>query len=368
MDKDIEKLFKKHKSSVQHLGLASQNTRIVDVLSTGSLQLDYKIKYGGIPQGRITHIYGPTRSLKSTIAMNAVKSAFNKYGNPLCMVLDFERTMDSNQVLSWYKYLGFTEEQADNIIIARDMPEKCFDLAQDFVQHPRSAVLVVDSAGAMEPSKTYDKSFDENAKVAGRALLIKQFLNRINTVNNNCAVIIINQVMDNFGAGLYGPSYTYGGGHALKHMPSLALDVRGFHTKTVKGDKASSNDKINLTVRIEKCKTGGENQQVPIIFDFSEGKFDEFHDLFSLGYELGLLQQMGSWFSLLDSPNSVNEPLLRCQGEDNLKTLIKENPTYVDVMKSYILSQIQVNQEVNYHESSIPIEDHELEDESLDVY
>lgn len=346
LDKDVEQLFKKHRGTIQRLGLAGDNTKTVDVLSTGSLQLDYRINYGGIPQGRITHIYGPTRSLKSTIAMNTILSAFNKYDNPLCMVLDFERTMDDKGVLDWYKFLGFSEEQAKSVIIARDMPEKCFDLAQDFVQHPRAAVLIVDSVGAMEPSKEFEKSFDDNAKVAARAFLVKKFLNKINTVNNNCAVIMINQVMDNFGAGLYGPAYTYGGGNALKHMPSLTLDVKGYHVKDNKTDKTAKNSKVNLTVRVEKCKIGGENQQIPIIFDFNTGRFDKLHDCITLANELGLITQAGAWFYLKETPES-EEILLKMSGGEAFTKAISENPEYVKIIENYVISQIVKNREIN---------------------
>lgn len=353
-DDDVQTLFDKHKGKVKSLILAGENKKKLDVLSTGSLLLDYRIAFGGIPQGRITHIYGPTRSLKTSIGIKAMKSAFDKYGDPLCMVLDFERTMDYEGAIGYYKYLGLTDEQARNIIIARDIPEKCFDVAQDFVQLPRAAVLLVDSIGAMEPGGAYNKSFEENAKVAGRATLVKQFINRINTVNKNCAVIMINQVLDSFSSygSMVAHQYTYGGGNSVKHMPSLTLDVKSYHVKDNSRDRESANSKIQLTVRIDKCKIGGENQSIPIMFDLATGSFDKVQDCLALGYELGILVQSASWYCMYDKPGG-EQILLKSQGQDTFHHNIVTNPELLSIIETLVLTEIENNTVTEFESKSL---------------
>jgi len=140
---NMGELFKKHQKNVSSMGAVSENVTEMEVLSTGSLSLDSKINYGGVPRGRITHIYGPERSLKTTIALKTMLNAFKK--DPTCvgMFVDLEKTLDRNDALDFLRYLGFTEDMLNNqLLVVRDVPEKCFDVAEDFVQYKEAAVLI----------------------------------------------------------------------------------------------------------------------------------------------------------------------------------------------------------------------------------
>lgn len=321
----------------------------IETFSTTSIKLDSFIRYGGIPRGRITHIFGPERSLKTTISALTMKTALEANDTNVVMICDLERTLDSKESVEFFRHLGFKDEwfEKKRIFYVRDYPEMCFNVAEQFVRLDEAAVLVVDSLGAIESINSYNKGFEEHAKIGMNTTLIQSFLKRINTVNNNTAIICLNQVRDNMDArtSKYQP-YRYTGGRNLRHMVSLGLDISGYHEKTDEGkkDSQSSNAIVNLRVRIEKCKLGGENSKSEIKFILDEGRFDELQEIIDLAEDFNMIISAGPWQYLYDDvEGGSGEVLFKCMGKQQMKAELQSNETFRDKIKEAIKANIDRN-------------------------
>lgn len=321
----------------------------IETFSTTSIKLDSFIRYGGVPRGRITHIFGPERSLKTTISALTMKTALEANETNVVMICDLERTLDSKESVEFFKHLGFKDEwfEKKRIFYIRDYPEKCFNVAEQFVKLDEAAVLVVDSLGAIESINSYNKNFEDNAKIGMNTSLIQTFLKRINTINNNAAIICLNQVRDNMDArtSKYQP-YRYTGGRNLRHMVSLGLDISGYHEKTIedKKDSQSSNSIVNLRVRIEKCKLGGENSRSEIKFLLDEGRFDELQEIIDLAEDFNMIISAGPWQYLYnDVDGGDGEVLFKCMGKEKMRIELENNSSLREQIKSAIKAKIESN-------------------------
>lgn len=311
-----------------------------EVFSTTSLALDYRIKYGGIPRAKITHLYGPERSLKTTVALKAALEGLRRHPDGFVVFVDFERNYDTKESISHLYYLGYTNDELDRVIYLRDNPEECFNAVEEYVQDVDCLAVIVDSVGGMISGRSFDKGFEENQKIGLQPVLISDIVKRLNNKNLNAALILINQARDNMNTMGRGPEYKYSGGRTLRHLIHLSIDLNGWHQKTDK-DKESANAKIMLRARIDKCKIGGENSQTQVEFDLSTGLFDRQLDCITLGYQLGVLNNAGSWFSMYDGINGgTGEIIFKKQGGEPFETEIKKTPELWQHIEKLILEEI----------------------------
>lgn len=359
--------LKKKNPDIRKLGILGDEgvQQIQEVLSTSSLAMDYRIKYGGFPRGKIIHIYGPERSLKTTIALKAGLDGLQKDPNNFLVFVDFERNYDTIQSLEHLKYLGFTDEMlTERFIYIRDVPEICFNTVEDLIQYPNCVAVIVDSVGGMLSGRTFDKGFEENKKMGQQPSLISDLVKRLNDRNNNAAIILLNQARDNMNKVGHGPEYIYSGGRTLKHLIHLSLDVKGYHQKLDK-DKESANAKVSLSMRIDKCKTGGENAKTQVEFDLRTGEFNRPLDCIIIGYQLGIMKNSGSWYTMFDGVNGGSgEVLFKKQGGEAFEKEIMQTPELWHHIENLILQEKSNTSTINWAEVEAEYEEPivELED------
>ena len=347
---ELVKSLRRRNSKLQNFGLLGDDAILVDleVFTTSSILLDRMINYGGIPRARITHMYGPERSFKTTVALLTMLHALRKHPEGFAVFADLERNYDAVQSRQHLYYLGFTDEELNRIIYLRDVPEHCFNAIEELIREPNCLMALVDSIGGMISANAYEKKYEENQKMGQQPLMISEILKRLNQANNNTAIVFINQARDVMGGkpGYGGPQYTFSGGRALKHLMHLSLDMSAYHMKSTK-EREDANDAAKISVRIDKCKVGGENSRFSINFDMKTGRFDEAYEVFFLGYQLGFLYNQGAWYYMHDGEGEV---LFKCQGGEAFEAGISAQPEIYQLLKKKVQESIEVPKIIDWAE------------------
>ncbi|KXK27504.1 MAG: protein RecA [Bacteroidetes bacterium OLB12] len=213
----IDKLEKTYgKGTVMKLN----DTKVMDVaaISTGSLGLDIALGIGGIPRGRVTEIYGPESSGKTTLTMHAIAEAQKKGG--LAAFIDAEHAFDK----SYAEKLGIDTE---NLLISQpDNGEQALEIAEHLIRSGAIDIIVIDSVAALVPKGELEGEMGES-KMGLQARLMSQALRKLTgTISKTgCACIFINQLREKIGV-MFGNPETTTGGNALKFYASVRLDIR----------------------------------------------------------------------------------------------------------------------------------------------
>ena len=224
MDKDkaletalsqIERNF--GKGSIMKLG---QDNPVIDIeaISTGSISLDIALGIGGLPKGRITEIYGPESSGKTTLALHVVAEEQKKEG--ICAFVDAEHALDP----SYAKKLGVN---LDELLISQpDTGEQALEITETLVRSGAVSLVVVDSVAALTPRSELEGDMGD-AQVGAQARLMSQAMRKLtgSISRSNCMVIFINQIRMKIGV-MFGSPETTTGGNALKFYASVRLDIR----------------------------------------------------------------------------------------------------------------------------------------------
>lgn len=261
----------------------------LEVISTGITSLDTSIGVGGIPRGRLTEIYGPEGSGKTTLALGICKNA-NKAGLNV-LYIDVENMID-------YKYAKALVGELDKdkfVILQPDTAEDALKIAGKGIESGAFGLIVLDSVGALAPIKEKEADF-EDMSYALVPRLITKFL-RINAYKirtNNVAFVFINQVRDNIGS--YVKSYSTPGGHALKHYVSLILQLK-------RGNKILANKEaigIHVTFTITKNKLSAPFRSATVPIMFGTG-IDELRDLINFAEMTGVLRKSGPFYKFGES-------------------------------------------------------------------
>jgi recombination protein RecA len=260
----------------------------LSVISTGITSLDTSIGVGGIPRGRLTEIYGPEGSGKTTLALGICKNA-NKAGLNV-LYIDVENMID-------YEYAKALVGELDKdkfVILQPDTAEDALKIAGKGIDSGEFGLIVLDSVGALAPVKEKEADF-EDMSYALVPRLITKFL-RINAYKirtNNVAFVFINQVRDNIGS--YVKSYSTPGGHALKHYVSVIVQLK-------KGAKIEANKEvigINVMFTITKNKLSAPFRSATVPIMFGTG-IDELRDLINFSEMIGVLQKAGPFYKFGD--------------------------------------------------------------------
>jgi recombination protein RecA len=287
MTKAYDNFLEEISSTFDEEVLVTDSSKL-EVISTGITSLDTSIGVGGIPRGRLTEIYGPESSGKTTLALGICKNA-NKAGLNV-LYLDVENMID-------YKYARALVGELDKdkfVILQPDTAEDALTIAGKGIESGEFGLIVLDSVGALAPVQEKKADF-EDMSYALVPRLITKFL-RINAYKirtNNVAFIFINQVRDNIGS--YVKSFTTPGGHALKHYVSLILQLK-------KGNKIEANKEvigINVTFTITKNKLSAPFRSATIPIMFGSG-IDELRDLINFSEMTGVLQKAGPFYKFGD--------------------------------------------------------------------
>ncbi len=297
----IEKQF--GKGSIMRLG--DETPQAVESISTGCIGLDIALGIGGIPRGRITEIYGPESSGKTTVALQAVAEA-QKMGG-VAAFIDAEHALD----LNYAKALGV---KTDELLVSQpDYGEQALEIAEHLVRSNAIDIIVVDSVAALAPRAEIDGEMGDS-HVGLQARLMSQAMRKLTGLINrsSTAMIFINQIRMKIGV-MFGSPETTTGGNALKFYSSIRMDIRRI------GAIKSGENVIGSRTRVKvvKNKLAAPFQQSEFDIMYGSGMSREGSAL-DLGVDLNLVEKSGSWYSFQGERIG--------QGRENAKTFLTDNP------------------------------------------
>ena len=300
--------------AVMKLGDDTFNTS-VEAISTGSMSLDIATGIGGIPKGRITEVYGPESSGKTTLTLHMIAEA-QKTGGKAAFI-DAEHALNP-------EYAAHLGVDVDNLLVAQpDSGEQALEIAEMLIRSGALDIVVIDSVAALVPKSEIEGSMGDS-HVGLQARLMSQALRKMTGVINksNCAVVFINQLREKVGV-IYGSPEVTTGGKALKFYSSMRIDVRRIET-IKQGDKMLGN---RTRAKVVKNKVAPPFKQAEFDIIYGEGISKE-GDVLDCAVMAGIVEKAGSWYSYNDTRIG--------QGRENVKKYLTENP---DVMEE-ILSKM----------------------------
>ncbi len=301
----IEKQF--GQGSIMRMG--EDTIKKIDGISTGSISLDSALGIGGIPRGRITEIYGPESSGKTTLTLHIVAEA-QKLGGYAAFI-DAEHAMDPE----YAKKLGV---DIDNLLISQpDTGEQALDITETLVRSGALDVIVIDSVAALVPKAELDGEMGDT-HVGLQARLMSQALRKLTgTVSKSrTAVIFINQIRHKIGV-MFGSPETTTGGNALKFYSSVRLDIRRI------GQIKEADQVVGNRTRVKVVKNKVAPPFKNTEFDIMYGEGISFcGDLIDLAVQADIVSKMGAWYS-------YNKEKIG-QGRENAKRYLQENEKIKD--------------------------------------
>lgn len=309
----IEKQF--GKGTVMKLGEAASVP--VSVIPSGCLELDIALGVGGIPRGRITEIYGPESSGKTTMALHMIAEA-QKLGGAAAFI-DAEHALDP----AYAKKLGV---DTDNLYVSQpDTGEQALEITEALVRSGAIDIIVIDSVAALVPKAEIDGEMGAS-HVGLQARLMSQALRKLAGIisKSNTIAVFINQLREKVGV-MFGNPETTPGGRALKFYASVRLDVRRIESIKNGEDVVGNRTRI----KVAKNKVAPPFKTADFDIYYGEGVSTE-SSVIELGVELGLVKKSGSWFY-------YNETRIG-QGKDNVREFLKQNRDVFEEIKTKILA------------------------------
>ncbi len=295
--------------------LGDESVQDVETISTGSLGLDYALGVGGVPRGRVTEIYGPESSGKTTLAIHIIAEAQKKGG--ICAIVDAEHAFDR----FYAEKLGV---DVNNLLIAQpDSGEQALDIAEQLINSGAIDVLVVDSVAALTPKAEIegemgDKNVGLHARLMSQAM--RKLTASISRTRTCC--IFINQIREKIGV-MFGNPETTTGGNALKFYSSVRIEIR---PGTVLKDGETPVGRI-AKVKVVKNKVAPPFMKAEFEIMFGEG-ISKAGEIIDMGVDFGVIKKSGAWFS-------YNGTKLG-QGRDAVKKIIADNPELMDELAALI--------------------------------
>ncbi|MCL5951025.1 MAG: recombinase RecA [Chloroflexi bacterium] len=291
----------------------------VDAIPTGSISLDLALGIGGIPRGRVTEIYGPEASGKTTLCQHIIAEA-QKLGG-VAAFIDVEHALDP-------AYAAKCGVNVDELLISQpDTGEQALEIAEALVRSGAVDVIVIDSVAALVPRAEIEGEMGDS-HMGLQARLMSQALRKLAGAikRSNTAVIFTNQLRQKIGV-MFGNPETTTGGMALKFYASVRLDVRPI-------DAIKSGDEVigNRTrVRVKKNKVAPP---------FRKAEFDILHnqgisregDLLDLGVELGVIDKKGAFYSMQGTRLG--------QGRENAREFLRQNLEFVTQLDQQIREKV----------------------------
>lgn len=309
----IEKQF--GKGAIMKLGDSGRPELEIGVISTGSLSLDLALGIGGIPRGRVTEIYGPEASGKTTIALNTVAQAQKKGG--VAAFIDAEHALD----VAYARNLGVN---TDELLISQpDTGEQALEICEILVRSGGVDVVVVDSVAALVPRAELEGDMGDS-HMGLQARLMSQALRKLTGCisKSKTSVIFINQLRMKIGV-MFGNPETTTGGNALKFYSSLRLDIRRI-TALKQGDEITGS---RTRIKVVKNKMAPPFKQVEFDMVFGEGISKE-GEILDLALQHGVVEKSGAWFSFAGEKIG--------QGRENTRIFLKEHQEFVDKIRAGI--------------------------------
>ncbi len=303
------------KGTVMRLGEAAKVSD-VPVIPTGSLGLDVATGIGGIPKGRITEIFGPESSGKTTLALHIIAEAQKDGG--VAAFIDAEHALD----VHYARKLGVN---VDDLLVSQpDTGEQALEIAEVLARSGGVDIIVVDSVAALVPRAEIEGEMGE-MQVGLQARLMSQAMRKLTAAiaKTQTAVIFINQIRMKIGMMGYGNPETTPGGNALKFYSSLRLDIRRIGTIKQDGDPVGN----RVRVKVVKNKMAPPFKEAEFDIYYGEG-ISRFTEILDLGVKMGIVEKSGAWYSY------GGERL--GQGRENVRRLLAEKPELAEEIEAQI--------------------------------
>lgn len=300
--------------TVVRLGDASHMA--VEVIPTGSLTVDIATGVGGVPRGRITEIYGPESSGKTTLCLHVICQAQRRGG--LCAFVDMEHALDP----TYAERIGVN---VDTLYISQpDTGEQALEITESLVRSGALDVVVVDSVAALVPRAEIEGEMGDS-HVGLQARLMSQALRKLGGAikQSNVTVLFTNQLREKVGV-MFGSPETTSGGRALKFYASMRLDIRRIQSIKHGEDTIGNRTKVRVT----KNKVAAPFREAEFDIMFFEGGISKVGEIIDLGVELGIIEKRGAFFR-------YNDGLLG-QGRESAKQFLLNNAPVADEIEDAI--------------------------------
>ena len=307
------------KGSIMRLG-ADQKVR-VESISTGAINLDAAIGVGGIPRGRITEIYGPESSGKTTLCLHVVANAQRNGG--VAADIDAEHALDTEDA----RKLGV---DVDGLLISQpDTGEQALEICEILVRSGAVDVVVIDSVAALVPKAEIEGDMGDS-HVGLQARLMSQALRKLtgSIARSKTAVVFINQLREKIGV-MFGNPETTTGGKALKFYASLRLDIRRIGPVKDKEDVVGS----HVRVKVVKNKVAAPFKQAEFDIMYAEG-ISHASLVLDIASEAGIIDKSGAWYSY--NGQKIG------QGRENAKLYLKDTPALMTEVEEKVKTLLGV--------------------------
>jgi recombination protein RecA len=327
LDKAVGDIVKRYgDGSIMRLGDAHKMT--IDAIPTGSLSLDLALGIGGIPRGRITEIYGPESSGKTTICQHIVAEV-QKLGGTAAYV-DMEHALDP-------VYAAKCGVDVNNLLVSQpDTGEQALEITETLVRSGAVDLVVIDSVAALVPRSEIEGDMGD-AQMGAMARLMSQALRKLSGAINQTktSVIFTNQLRMKIGV-MFGNPETTTGGNALKFYASVRLDVRRIQSIKIGAEIVGNRTRV----RVVKNKVAPPFRTAEFDIMYNEG-ISKVGDLIDLATQLGIVDKRGAFFSFGETRLG--------QGRENSKEFLRQNPSITDQI------EVIIRQRANGGEVSLPL-------------
>ncbi len=319
IDIALGQIEKQHgKGTIMKLG--DDAMQDVDVISTGSIMVDYALGVQGVPRGRITEIYGPEASGKTTLALQVIAEAQKKGG--YAAFIDAEHAFDPR----YARALGI---KVDELLVSQpDSGEQALEITETLIRSGALDVIVVDSVAALVPRAELEGEMGDS-HMGLQARLMSQALRKITGIvsKSHTSCIFINQVREKIGV-MFGNPETTTGGRALKFYSSVRIDIRRIGA-IKKGDEILGN---RTKVKIAKNKVAPPFKVVEFNIMYGKG-ISKISEILDLAVEFDIIQKRGSWFRYDGEPIG--------QGADSAMQFLEEDPALCAKIEQIVRAKLK---------------------------
>ncbi len=323
LEATLVKLEKSYgKGAIMRLG--STSIEKIPSISTGSIGLDFALGVDGIPKGRVTEIYGPESSGKTTLALHVIAEAQKKGG--IAAFIDAEHAFDRYYAAK----LGINLE--DLLISQPDNGEQALEITDNLIRSGAIDIIVIDSVAALTPKSEIEGEMGDS-KMGLQARLMSQALRKLtaNISKTNTICIFINQLREKIGI-MFGNPETTTGGNALKFYSSIRLDIRRISqikdTDEVRGNR--------VRVKVVKNKVAPPFRKAEFDIMYGEG-ISKIGEIIDIGVEKDIIKKSGSWFS-------YGETRLG-QGREAVKKILSDNPDLMEELETKIKAALAASKD-----------------------
>ena len=296
--------------------LGDATNMVVDTIPSGSLGVDIILGVGGIPRGRITEIYGPESSGKTTLCLHVVAEAQKRGG--LAAFVDMEHALDP----TYAERIGVN---VDTLYVSQpDTGEQALEITEALVRSGALDIIIVDSVAALVPRAEIEGEMGDS-HVGLQARLMSQALRKLSGAikQSNVSVMFTNQLREKIGV-MFGSPETTSGGRALKFYASVRLDIRRIQSIKQGGENIGNRTRVRVT----KNKVAAPFKECEFDIMFYENGISKVGEIIDIGVEMEIIEKRGAFFRYKDG--------LLGQGREQSKQFLRENPAISDEIEAAV--------------------------------